>query len=118
MTDEQILNLSLEHGVCDRDLSRDGYFCTDYGLANNEILAFARALLAAGNSQPLQAVRDEALEQERKANRLLREVIFNLMTVKGRHNTEIAFSRLEKAYFEAVKSSPVIAPAQHGEKKS
>lgn len=39
------------------------------------------------------------------ADRELREAVWNLMQQKGRHNTEIAYQRLEQAYLKAVKSA-------------
>jgi NTP pyrophosphatase (non-canonical NTP hydrolase) len=46
--------LSVECGLCDKDLSRDGNFVTDYGTANEEIIKFARAIAAL--SQPVAGV--------------------------------------------------------------
>ena len=48
MTDAEILKLSVETGLCDSALSSldKDYVMTDYGGATDEVLAFARAILA------------------------------------------------------------------------
>lgn len=46
-----------------------------------------------------------------EAQRELRDAVWNLMQMKGRHNTEIAYQRLEAIYLKAVKESPILARA-------
>lgn len=51
---------------------------------------------------------ERELEEARKdaaSQRELRDAVWNLMQMKGRHNTEIAYHRLEAAYLKAVKDA-------------
>lgn len=52
---------------------------------------------------------NEALKSGWKAQRELRDAVWNLMQMKGRHNTEISYRRLEAIYLKAVKESPILA---------
>ncbi|MFC3107440.1 hypothetical protein ACFQAT_07895 [Undibacterium arcticum] len=48
-----------------------------------------------------------ATETKIDYDRRLRDAVWNLMQVKGRHHSEIAYKHLEDAYMKAVKNAPL-----------